>query len=655
MLRTATLGQRIAAGFGLMLAIMAALGGMAMLNMRRVQGQAHTLASEHVKAWSVANDVERASLRTVYAMRGYSYTHSAAFWDETQKWLAQVEASLADANKLGQSGPNLAKLKENAALATAKLQRYGELVAQTRKLAEQVAEAEKRMDADGKAWDKAVTTYRRNQAAKQRTELAAGQAGEAGLERAWKLATINEVADLGGAVQNAYWTGTAKRDLSLVEKAMPNFEAMAARITELRGRTAQKANLAELDECQQAIDGYQKALATVLTAAKAIDGLNSERRQVADEVVAAAEETAKVSQADADRIAVGASTSLSRATGLTAIGLAVALLVGAALAVSLTRGITGPLFRVIDGLGRGSEQVSSASGQVSASSQQLAEGASHQASSLEETSAALEEMASMTQQNADHAKQANAMASEAHDAAEQGNLAMGQMSEAIGRIKNSSDETAKILKTIDEIAFQTNLLALNAAVEAARAGEAGKGFAVVAEEVRNLAQRSAEAAKSTATLIEQSQQEANQGVTASVQVGEILGRIVTAVKNVAGLLAEVAAGSGEQAQGIQQINQAVNEMDRVTQSNAASAEEAAAASEELSAQAREMGDMVQVLIDLVGSAAGSRQVAATPPPAARAHRPAPVRQPVRAATNGHATAAREAEVVIPLAGGLDDF
>ena len=206
------------------------------------------------------------------------------------------------------------------------------------------------------------------------------------------------------------------------------------------------------------------------------------------------------------------------------------LVLGAILALVITRSITRALNHVIQGLKLGAEQTSSASGQVAQASQQMAEGASEQASSLEEVSSSLEEMASMTKQNADNAGQANGMSGKAKAAAEQGNTAMGRMSEAISKIKTSSDQTAKILKTIDEIAFQTNLLALNAAVEAARAGEAGKGFAVVAEEVRNLAQRSAEAARNTASLIEESQKNADHGVAVSTEVGNILGQIVQDVQ-----------------------------------------------------------------------------------------------------------------------------
>jgi methyl-accepting chemotaxis protein len=286
----------------------------------------------------------------------------------------------------------------------------------------------------------------------------------------------------------------------------------------------------------------------------------------------------------------------------------VGLLVSMLIAMIIIRGVTRGINRVIEGLSNGASQVSSASEQVAQSSQSMAEGASEQASSLEETSASLEEMSSMTRQNADNAQQANAMTSEAQSAADKGRSAMKRMSDAIAKIKQSSDETAKIIKTIDEIAFQTNLLALNAAVEAARAGDAGKGFAVVAEEVRNLAQRSAEAAKNTAALIEGSQKNSDNGVAVSAEVSDLLEQIATHVQHVTQLVAEVSSASKEQAQGIEQVTTAVSQMDKVTQANAANSEEAASASEELSAQARELNDMVESLIKIVGGAkADSKQ------------------------------------------------
>jgi methyl-accepting chemotaxis protein len=288
------------------------------------------------------------------------------------------------------------------------------------------------------------------------------------------------------------------------------------------------------------------------------------------------------------------------------IGLASAVLAAIGLAILIIRSTGNILQRVSNSLGEGSSQVASAASQISTTSQSLAEGASEQAASLEETSSSLEEMASMTKRNAENAQKANDLAKQARQAADKGAGDMQTMSSAMEAIKVSSDDIAKIIKTIDEIAFQTNILALNAAVEAARAGEAGMGFAVVADEVRNLAQRSAQAAKETATKIEGAIVKTGQGVEVSATVMQTLNDIVTKVRQVDELISEVASASREQTQGITQINTAVSQMDKVTQSTAASAEESAASAEELNAQAETMKHSVANLLELVGGTAGMK-------------------------------------------------
>jgi methyl-accepting chemotaxis protein len=282
------------------------------------------------------------------------------------------------------------------------------------------------------------------------------------------------------------------------------------------------------------------------------------------------------------------------------------LILGIFLAIFITRRIRGVLNKISDELFHGAGQITSASGQVSSASQSLAGGTSEQASSLEEISASLEQLAAMIQQNSDNAGRASAISKEARNAAENGTNVIHKMKDAISRIKKSSDETAKIIKTIDEIAFQTNLLALNAAVEAARAGEAGKGFAVVAEEVRNLAQRSAQAAKNTSELISESQNNADSGVQVTDEVTQIFSKINESSNQVTTLIEEVAHAAIEQTSGVNQITEAVSQIDQVTQANAANAEETASSSEELSSQANVFKDIVDQLLVLVeGTAAGS--------------------------------------------------
>lgn len=229
-------------------------------------------------------------------------------------------------------------------------------------------------------------------------------------------------------------------------------------------------------------------------------------------------------------------------------------------------------------------QVASGANQVSDASQSLSQGATESAASLEEITSSMSEMASQTNQNAENATQATQLAKAAADAANDGQGKMTQMSESMVQIEKNAQETQKVIKTIDDIAFQTNLLALNAAVEAARAGQHGKGFAVVAEEVRNLAARSAKAAAETADLIENSNKQITEGVGISNQTAEALKTINDNIIKTNDIISDIAAASNEQAQGIAQINNGLSQVDSVTQQNTANAEETASASEEMSRQ-----------------------------------------------------------------------
>ena len=266
----------------------------------------------------------------------------------------------------------------------------------------------------------------------------------------------------------------------------------------------------------------------------------------------------------------------------------------------LARSTVRPVLKATDFLNRTAGEVTATGSQISSASQSLAEGAGEQASALEETSSSLEEMSSMTKQNADNASQAKAMMKETREIVEKVNRQMNDMAGAITEITRTSEETGKIIKTIDEIAFQTNLLALNAAVEAARAGEAGAGFAVVADEVRNLALRAAEAARNTNDLIDNTIKAVKQGRELTSATRDAFQENVTVAGKVGQLIDEIAAASQEQAQGISQINRAVSEMDKVTQQTAAGAEESAAASEELTSQAEKMRECVNDLAAVIG-------------------------------------------------------
>jgi methyl-accepting chemotaxis protein/methyl-accepting chemotaxis protein-1 (serine sensor receptor) len=265
----------------------------------------------------------------------------------------------------------------------------------------------------------------------------------------------------------------------------------------------------------------------------------------------------------------------------------------------VTRSISRTLTQTLEATSQAAQEVAAAAGQVSTSSQSLSQGATEQAASLEESSASMEEMAAMTRKNSENSVSAAGMMNEMARQVEDSNSSLKEMVKSMGAIKNSSEKVAKILKTIDEIAFQTNILALNAAVEAARAGEAGMGFAVVADEVRNLAQRSAQAAKDTATLIEESIANSNDGSAKLEQVASAITGITEKTVRVKTLVDEVSEAAGQQTQGIDQVTQAISQMEKITQTTAATAEESAAAAEEMNAQAETMKGLVSTLRTVV--------------------------------------------------------
>ena len=432
---------------------------------------------------------------------------------------------------------------------------------------------------------------------------------------------------------------TGKERKLAIEKEM---EAKSATLTELY---QQYEALLVTDEEKASYDAIKKRRPPYRDKRVSILALSREGRS--DEARAALENelypvyqayitalrTAVDQSRELGRISTARSEASIRQTRLVIVcGVSTALIAGFFIAWLITRSTNRVLTGVTSELSQGSRQVSAAATEINTASQSLAQGASELAASLEETNASLEEISAMTKRNADSAASAKSSANETRSAADTGTAKMKAMNEAMDAIKSSSDNIAKIIKTIDEIAFQTNLLALNAAVEAARAGEAGAGFAVVADEVRALAQRSATAAKETADKIQDSIAKSEHGVSISREVDENLRQIATSAHRVDDLVGEIAAASNEQSQGITQVLTAITHMDSATQTTAATAEESAAAAQELNAQAFALDRVVDQLGSLVKGRARPTPAARGPVEAAPATAPEVDRRTSRVAS-----------------------
>ncbi len=600
------LGTKIIAGFTGLILIAILLGGTAVWKMSGVKTIAKMLADDYMPASAVANNVERYSLDTMYEMRGYAFTEDTNFLAKSLANLAGVKKYLQEAKDLAaKSGDeDLTFLKQAAEKAEAKALEYEALAKQTIAVTQALEKDRAAMDAAAQDYMKACAVFLDGQAnllkeTLKTTNAAAAMDVAEVQDRVKKTDLANNVIDIGNAIRIGNFKAQATRDPQLFRETQKKFDELSPKLDALKAITKLEANLKEIEACRAAGKAYSDAMTGFLGNWLAREELGQKRGVAADAVLAEAKNTATTSMDTSAKSAVTAASSLTNASTTMIVGLIVAALVGAFLAVFITRSITKPIRQVADHLSAGAEQTVSAAGQVSSSSQSLAEGASEQAASLEETSSSLEEMSSMTQRNAENAGKVKELGSQARSAGDIAVSDMQAMGAAMNAIKASSDDIAKIIKTIDEIAFQTNILALNAAVEAARAGEAGAGFAVVADEVRSLAQRCAQAAKETATKIEDSVQKSAHGVQISAKVAQSLQEIVGKARQVDELAGEVAGASREQTQGITQINTAVSQMDKVTQSNAANAEESAAAAEELNAQAESMKDAVNELLRLV--------------------------------------------------------
>ena len=376
-------------------------------------------------------------------------------------------------------------------------------------------------------------------------------------------------------------------------------------------------------------EDYQAAQKGDLTTMDAlcVQKLNPQTKEISDAADQLAQDEYKHVATNAEEAV--ASIAPARYISITLVLLS--LCVGGAV-VWVIRGINSTLQSSIVELNDGAEQVATAAGQVSSSSQSLAQGASQQAASLEETSASSEEINSMARKNTDNSRSTAELLARSQDKVNQANRYLEDMVVSMDLITDSSGKISKIIKVIDEIAFQTNILALNAAVEAARAGEAGMGFAVVSDEVRSLAQRSAQAAKDTAALIEDSITRSGEGKVKVDQVALAIRAVTEDSAKVKVMVDEVSLGSEEQSRGIGQIGRAIGQMEQVTQTNAASAEQSAAAAEQLSAQSETLKDVIGRLHEMVG---GNSQVPGVslrssrrPPSATKLYRP-PVAVPAK--------------------------
>lgn len=596
------LSGKMALGFGLLILFITAIAVTSVLTSYSVMKKVRVINQENMPFMQGSNAAEANALNAVNYYTNYFNT---AHENQKNTALSFIDALKTHIDKLDTMASNFTTRKRETQQQLSALR---ELYTNYVKLADTVSEAVEENEVLLKNMVEAVDVFTKDLYAfdaklmgelrlKIKQETSDAETEEFIDLLGTELDTLAQLAEMRVAV----WKFVRIRDPKALNEGISNhLDKMIKNIIKLQNIITNPAIDDDLTKMKTSADSYQVTVKEVALNLQTIVDNTAQMDTLSNHLIDNVAQNAEQTSTETLQLFSEIDNNMTQANTILMISGIIGIILGILIGIIVTRSILGPVGRVISQLKIDSGQIGAAASQIRDASQMLAESASNQASNLEEVSASLEEMSSMTQQNADNARQATSMAKDTRTSAEQGRDSMKKMSDTINKIKASSDETAKIVKTIDEIAFQTNLLALNAAVEAARAGEAGKGFAVVAEEVRSLAQRSAEAARTTSELIEGSQTNAFHGVNASVEVSEIFDEIVSGIQKVNNLIEDVSSASNEQAQGVEQLNIAVSQLDKITQANAATSEESASASQQLSSKTIDLDHVIQELINVVG-------------------------------------------------------
>ncbi len=640
MLKNLKMALKMTLGFGTLTLLLIIVGAIAVINLLQIQTDSVRLRDEYVEEVDIANNIERYSLLTMYAMRGYGLSFDDDYYREGVANFEEIEEYLLQAEQLGNRYEELAQLRQNVPIAQEQVASYGDLMDDTKTVVDAIDSDRALNDEAADRFVAAVASLLDSQNTQFEDEIAAG-ASEAALEqRLFKLNRVNDILDIGNEARVSNFKAQLTTDLDLLRSTIAELQEIPSIIAEVRAVTRLDQDLADLAEVESGAESYLAAVENTLGNYEDLTRIATDRESAAQAVLESAQGIAAAGVEETRNISNEVVAAVQTSVTAVGVGIVIAVLLAIVIAVIITRAITTALAKgvefatelsngnlqatldvdqkdeigdladalrsmaerlrgIVTDIRSATDNVASGSEQLSQSAQQMSEGATEQAASAEEVSSSMEEMSSNIRQNADNALQTDKISQKSSTDAEEG----GQ---AVRETVSAMKEIAEKISIIEEIARNTNLLALNAAIEAARAGEAGKGFAVVASEVRKLAERSQTAAGEISEL-------SGRSVAVAERAGEMLEKIVPDIKRTAELVQEISAASNEQNSGAEQINSAIVQLDTVIQRNASASEEMASMSEELNGQAEQLQQAVSFFkMDSAGRAVRSGRALAAP-------------------------------------------
>ena len=573
MFKNMKMGLKMALGFGIIIVLVIIVGGFAVINMMQIQNGAIRLKDEYVPEVAIANEVERSSLLTMYAMRGYALSFEDDYLLDAEEGLENVFDNLDLAAQHALKYPELTALKTGTDSAIKEAEIYQALAEDTKSEINMILNLRKQTDSSAKIFMDNCFAYLESQNLAMQREIGDGAAADSLDRRLRKITHINDIIDLGNSLRIANFKGQLFNDETMMHDALKDFSEVETLLEEIHQLTSLQINLTQLSEIERTGNEYSTAMESIITGYERINELNTERGLAADKVLAAAQ-SVSMKGIDTTQVIAGEVVDLIRTSVISiTIGVTLAFVIALFIAIFLSRLITSALIKgvefakelaqgdltanldviqkdelgdlaealrnmrdklaeIVSSVSSGSEQIASASEQLASGNQDLSNRTEQQASALEETSSAIEEMNASIKSNADNTQAADQLARDTVLKSQEGSDTVSEMISAMDEINVSSSKIADIIEVITNIAFQTNLLALNASIEAARAGEQGKGFAVVAVEVRKLAKRSDKSANEITNIIKNSSQKVTEGVEIANKAGSVLQDINEAVKKV---------------------------------------------------------------------------------------------------------------------------